>query len=127
MLTDPWLVLLFEPLHGVTYACLQMASVAYTARVSPPHLTASAQSVQGSITWAFGPACGALLGGFVMQNYGARVLYRAASGLSVSWCAMFAVCFRMPPVAPSSLTEAERESSIQAEELAHSSLLMLDA
>ena len=41
--TDPWLILTVEPLHGVTFAFLQLASVHYVAQLAPAgkHLRAS--------------------------------------------------------------------------------------
>ena len=43
MVDDPWFVLLVEPLHGVTFACSQLAAVHYTDRIAPPGLKTSAQ------------------------------------------------------------------------------------
>ena len=31
---EPWMVLLVEPLHGVTFACAQLASVQYCAQIA---------------------------------------------------------------------------------------------
>jgi hypothetical protein len=36
LFTDPWMILIVEPLHGVTFAFLQLASVHYVAHLAPP-------------------------------------------------------------------------------------------
>jgi hypothetical protein len=43
LVSNQWLVLTLEPLHGVTYACLKTATVQYVALVTPPGMDATAQ------------------------------------------------------------------------------------
>ena len=73
-----WFVLFAEPLHGVTYSLLQMATVQEIAEITPSHLQATGQ---GLLTFfkKLGILGGVLGGGYVMQTFGAVVAYRSAA------------------------------------------------
>lgn len=71
-----WVILLLEPLHGATYACFHVASVAYMAERAGHAVEAEAQSVL-SVVQGVARIAGVLVGGFVMQVYGSKVMYRA--------------------------------------------------
>ena len=73
-----WFVLFAEPLHGVTYSLLQMATVQEIAEITPSHLQATGQ---GFLTFfkKLGILGGVLGGGYVMQTFGAVVAYRSTA------------------------------------------------
>ncbi|OSX71809.1 hypothetical protein BU14_0500s0008 [Porphyra umbilicalis] len=73
-------VLLVEPLHGVTYALVQMASVREAARVAPPALQATGQSFL-AVAANGGAIVGTAGGGAVMHAWGAAAAYRTAAAL----------------------------------------------
>ena len=75
------LVLLLEPLHGVTYACAKTASIEFVARVAEVGFEASAQGVMSSLSGGLAPAVSLPLAGLVTDKLGANVLYRGAAGL----------------------------------------------
>lgn len=75
-----WLTLLAEPLHGVTYGLVQLASVHETSNLAPPHLQTTAQGLLAT-TKTIGQAVGTLGGSFLMQKYSSVVAYRAAASL----------------------------------------------
>jgi hypothetical protein len=56
------LILPVELLHGVTYACMWSAAVAYGAYVAPPHLEATVQGVMGGIYFGAGSGIGGAAG-----------------------------------------------------------------
>ena len=90
---QPWLVLLAEPLHGVTYSLLQMASVVEMSNLAPPHLQVTAQSVMlGSRK--LGCLIGTLGGSFVMERYGSKLAYRIAAGLVTCASTLYAYSSR---------------------------------
>lgn len=89
MVPNASMVLLFEPLHGITFATFHTASVAYVAERSPRELEATAQSILLALR-AFGSASGTVVGGYVMEVFGSRVLYRGAAILVLLATAMFA-------------------------------------
>lgn len=78
-LKDPWLVLAIEPLHGVTYALMWNASASYAHRIAPPGLGATSQGILSGVHWGLGQACGALFGGFVYQQHGAKTMFLASA------------------------------------------------
>jgi len=74
-------VLFFEPMHGVTIAFWQTASVEVMASITPPSLAATGQSFLSNMRGLFGSALGNLFGGIIIANYGEAVLYRGAAVL----------------------------------------------
>ena len=89
------LILLFEPLHGVTYALKQMCAVTVLAKIAPKGFKNSAQGVVSTVG-RLGSLTGSIGGGFVLQYLGPNVLYRGAGILvalagvlylvSDTWC-----------------------------------------
>lgn len=77
-LPNAWSLLLFEPLHGFTFAAVSTASVAFIADRVSPRLEATGQSLLNMIQ-AFATACGTAIGGFILERYGSRILYRGAA------------------------------------------------
>ena len=76
----PYLILLLEPLHGVTFALKQLVSVTVVARIAKPGFKNSAQGVVTTVV-SLGGLTGSVVGGFVLKYQGPTVLYRGAGGL----------------------------------------------
>eukprot|EP00929_Paragymnodinium_shiwhaense_P019001 TRINITY_DN13095_c0_g1_i1.p1 TRINITY_DN13095_c0_g1~~TRINITY_DN13095_c0_g1_i1.p1 ORF type:complete len:437 (+),score=53.32 TRINITY_DN13095_c0_g1_i1:124-1434(+) len=74
-------ILLFEPLHGVTYAAWQTASVEVMAEITPSRLAATGQTFLGSLRGLAGTATGNLFGGMVISKFGEATLYRGVAAL----------------------------------------------
>ena len=70
------LVLLFEPLHGVTYACTKTASVDFASASSPPGYESTGQGIM-SMLQGFGIILGIIVGGWVEETFSAVILYRS--------------------------------------------------
>jgi len=77
---NPWMVLVVEPLHGVTFACKALAAVHYAAELAPPGLETSAQGL-GNTILQLGVITGSIVGGSIMDSHGSIFLYRAAAAL----------------------------------------------
>lgn len=92
--SNAWLILLMEPLHGVTYTAASMAGVVYVAERTPPELQATGQSLLAVIQ-AFGTVIGSALGGYVMENYGSKILYRSTCLLSLLATVAFAASAKL--------------------------------
>ena len=73
-----WMVLLFEPLHGVTYACAQTSIVDFVAQLMPPGYQASGQGIANALR-GLGGMLGLGLGGWVAEEVGDRMIYRVAA------------------------------------------------
>ncbi len=83
IMSNPWQVMLVEPLHGVTYACSQLAAVDFAANLkyngkNNEKFVASVQGLRGAVS-SLGYAIGTLFGGFVLQDYSSIVMYRGSS------------------------------------------------
>jgi MFS family permease len=83
-------VMLLEPLHGVTYACSQTASVDTAARSMPQGYEATGQSFMYLIR-GLGSCIGLWLGGRAMDHLGPRLMYRASSAVALVGSLVFAV------------------------------------
>ncbi|XP_039954018.1 major facilitator superfamily domain-containing protein 6 [Bactrocera tryoni] len=74
--TNPWMVLPFELMQGVTHAAVWAASCSYIAHSTPKHLRASAQGVLQGIHHGLGRGCGAIIGGMFVTYYGTTKTFR---------------------------------------------------
>jgi MFS transporter, PPP family, 3-phenylpropionic acid transporter len=83
VITDPWLTIPAELLHGVQFALGWAASTTYVATLLPPELSSSAQGLLAAVQWGAGSSTGALVGGWVLGAYGARTLFRVCAGLAL--------------------------------------------
>lgn len=88
---NTWLLLLVEPLHGVTYSLLATSTTEHVASVISPGLQTSAQSLPGVIA-GVASIVGNAGGGWIMENYGSSVLYRTTSGMVFCSTLLF-LCF----------------------------------
>ncbi|XP_045468659.1 major facilitator superfamily domain-containing protein 6-A [Harmonia axyridis] len=75
-LTNPWWVLPFEFMQGITHAAVWAACCSYIAHNSPPHLRSSAQGVLQGIHHGLGRGCGAVIGGIFVSNFGSTATFR---------------------------------------------------
>jgi PPP family 3-phenylpropionic acid transporter len=75
--TQPWVVLVIQLVHGLTFAAVFVAGVYYADQIAPPGMKATTQGMFGSTLMGFGGATGGLLGGFLMQQVGPALMYRA--------------------------------------------------
>jgi len=70
------LVLLFEPLHGVTYGCAKTSRVDFAAQSSVKGYESSSQGVL-SLVFGIGSLVGLAAGGLIEESFGPVILYRA--------------------------------------------------
>ncbi|ALC41797.1 CG12858 [Drosophila busckii] len=75
-LTNPWMVLPFELMQGITHAAVWAASCSYIAHNTPKHLRASSQGVLQGIHHGLGRGCGAIIGGMFVTYYGTTATFR---------------------------------------------------
>lgn len=84
--TSPWLVLLIEPLHGVTFAFGWGAGTETAKRLSPPGLESTCQGLFQGAYFGLGYGLGALMGGLISSRWGYSILYLAgAATVFVGW------------------------------------------
>ncbi|XP_023215518.1 major facilitator superfamily domain-containing protein 6-like [Centruroides sculpturatus] len=75
-LTDPWWVLPFEFIQGITHAAVWAACCSYITQATPSKLRSSAQGVLQGIHHGLGKGCGAIIGGLFVNSFGTRVTFR---------------------------------------------------
>lgn len=75
MLTNPWYVLLIEPLHGLTFAFAWLPAIKVISTSFPPKLANSATGALSIAQCGIGPIISNLLSGVLYERYGARVMF----------------------------------------------------
>lgn len=75
-LTNPWYVLPFEFMQGITHAAVWASCCSYIAHNTPQQLRASAQGVLQGIHHGLGRGCGAVIGGIFVKNFGTTSTFR---------------------------------------------------
>lgn len=75
-LTDPWWVLPFEFIQGITHAAVWAACCSYITQATPSKLRSSAQGVLQGIHHGLGKGCGAVIGGLFVNSFGTQVTFR---------------------------------------------------
>lgn len=106
------LVLLFEPLHGVTYACSKTASVDFASSSSPTGFESTGQGIMSTFQ-GLGIIIGLSLGGLIEDSFSAAILYRSYAlvvGLGL-------VIFHMSTLKQSSHQLVSRYSSVSRESI----------
>eukprot|EP00287_Rhodomonas_sp_CCMP768_P011409 CAMPEP_0196727934 /NCGR_PEP_ID=MMETSP1091-20130531/8783_1 /TAXON_ID=302021 /ORGANISM="Rhodomonas sp., Strain CCMP768" /LENGTH=462 /DNA_ID=CAMNT_0042070619 /DNA_START=76 /DNA_END=1464 /DNA_ORIENTATION=+ len=93
---SPWQVLLVEPLHGVTEAFFRLALIYYAKRCAPEGLQTTAQGL-GHFLRDLGRVIATLVGGSVMEHFGAVTLYRAAVALMLFSIALLWIVYQLHP------------------------------
>ncbi|XP_011861274.1 PREDICTED: major facilitator superfamily domain-containing protein 6 isoform X2 [Vollenhovia emeryi] len=76
-LKNPWWVLPFEFIQGITHAAVWAACCSYIAHNTPPQLRSSAQGVLQGFHHGLGRGCGAVIGGMFVAAYGTTATFRA--------------------------------------------------
>jgi len=88
-LQNPWLVLPAELLHGITYAAAWSACVLHAKSLAPRGLEATMQGLLTGTHWGIGVGVGALVGGVLLENFGAVDTFRITAGFAVCGMLIF--------------------------------------
>jgi len=72
VLKNPWWVLPFEFVQGITHAAVWAACSSYLAHNTPPEMRGAAQSVLQGLHHGLGRGCGAVLGGILVASMGTK-------------------------------------------------------
>eukprot|EP00403_Amphidinium_massartii_P030127 CAMPEP_0178399070 /NCGR_PEP_ID=MMETSP0689_2-20121128/15093_1 /TAXON_ID=160604 /ORGANISM="Amphidinium massartii, Strain CS-259" /LENGTH=541 /DNA_ID=CAMNT_0020019841 /DNA_START=83 /DNA_END=1708 /DNA_ORIENTATION=+ len=75
----PWLVLIVEPIHGLTFAGMWCSTVAYAQKLAPPGTEARMQALLNGLFFQLAFAMGSLMWGFFVKS-------PAAGGLGFRRC-----------------------------------------
>jgi PPP family 3-phenylpropionic acid transporter len=72
---QPWVILLIQLMHGLTYAVIYTAGVYYADQIAPPGLNAVTQGMFAGTFMGFGSAAGGLLGGLLLDRFSPEGMY----------------------------------------------------
>jgi len=91
--SQPWLVLLVEPLHGITFAAMWAATVEYGQRLAPPGATARVQALVNGMYEQAAMGLGSLVWGSAMaqppQGLGFQKCFLIDAACVVVWSAVW--------------------------------------
>lgn len=75
-LTNPWYVLPFEFMQGITHAAVWAACCSYIAHNTPKEFRSSAQGLLQGLHHGLGRGCGAVIGGIFVSYFGTTSTFR---------------------------------------------------
>ena len=73
--TQPWVVLVIQLCHGLTFAAIYTAGVHFADQVAPPGMKATTQGMFSGTLMGFGSAAGGLLGGILLDSFSPGGMY----------------------------------------------------
>ncbi|XP_046815965.1 major facilitator superfamily domain-containing protein 6 isoform X1 [Vespa crabro] len=89
LISNPWLFLPLEILHGPSYGLCWPTMVSYGDKVTPPGTQSTIQGFIGSIFEGIGVSSGTLLCGWIMDVYGGVEAFRIFSVGALIWLSIF--------------------------------------
>ena len=129
LLTNPWYVLVLEPLHGFSFALMWLSSVHSFSQSFPKDLSATAFGVLHASVFGFGPIVGNIIGGILYDSVGPRKMYRIMSAAMLLMIVAFWVLLKshVPQSLPEEIVSTdmtEEARRIAEEEARHHELEM---
>ncbi|KAM5151581.1 major facilitator superfamily domain-containing protein 6 isoform 1-T2 [Mantella aurantiaca] len=88
---NAWTVLPMEVLQGVTHAAIWAACISYLSAAVPPALRTSAQGILQGLHLGLGRGCGAMIGGVLVNYFGAAETFRGIGMASLVILLLFAL------------------------------------
>ncbi|KAG9467253.1 hypothetical protein GDO78_015342 [Eleutherodactylus coqui] len=88
---NAWTVLPMEVLQGVTHAAIWAACISYLSAAVPPALRTSAQGILQGLHLGLGRGCGAMVGGILVNFFGAAETFRGIGMASLVILLLFAL------------------------------------
>jgi len=99
----PWLVLLVEPLHGITFAAMWTATVEYGRRIAPPGAVARMQTLVNGVFYQLAFGVGSVFWGRIAERpphgLGFRKSFMGDALFILCWCFLWQLGLRFqgPP------------------------------
>uniref|UniRef100_UPI00398E66AB major facilitator superfamily domain-containing protein 6-B n=1 Tax=Pristiophorus japonicus TaxID=55135 RepID=UPI00398E66AB len=88
---NAWYVLPMEVLQGVTHAAVWAACISYLSAAVPPALRTSTQGILQGLHLGLGRGCGAMVGGVMVNAFGAAQTFRGIGMASLVILLLFAL------------------------------------
>lgn len=90
----PWLVLVIQLLHGPTFSVLWVSGVSHASELAPEGLGATAQGMFSSVLIGLGSGLGAVIGGWLFDQFGAAAMFRFAGVAVIMGALVFTLAGR---------------------------------
>lgn len=90
-LPNAWLVLILEPLHGISYAASFLAGISFFKKNFPKEWSNSAVGLVYASTWGLAGLIGLPLGGYLYEQVGPRKLFQISGVFSIFSAVVFYV------------------------------------
>jgi MFS family permease len=82
LISNPWLVLPVQLLHGFSFSALWVAGVAHADRTAPSGMSTTAQAIFSGVSMGLAAAAGAFIGGLLYERVGLAAMFGwGATGL----------------------------------------------
>jgi MFS transporter, PPP family, 3-phenylpropionic acid transporter len=98
--TQPWIVLVIQLCHGLTFAAIYTAGVHFAGQIAPPGMQATTQGMFGGTLMGFGSAAGGLLGGLLLDRLSPGGMYAIAGTLVLAGLIAFLLVERRLVIKP---------------------------
>jgi PPP family 3-phenylpropionic acid transporter len=87
--TQPWVVLIIQLCHGLTFAAIFTAGVHFAGQIAPPGMQATTQGMFSGMLMGFGSAAGGLLGGLLLDRFSPGGMYAVVGALVLGGLMVF--------------------------------------
>jgi MFS transporter, PPP family, 3-phenylpropionic acid transporter len=94
LMVNPLWVLPIQLLHGLAFSASWAAGVAYSGKIAPPGMGATAQGVFSGVSFGLRAALGAFIGGLLYQNVGPAAAFRVGGIAALVGIAFFLLASR---------------------------------
>jgi MFS transporter, PPP family, 3-phenylpropionic acid transporter len=94
VMVNPLWVLPIQLLHGLAFSASWAAGVAYSGKIAPPGMGATAQGVFSGVSFGLRAALGAFIGGLLYQNVGPAAAFRVGGIAALVGIAFFLIASR---------------------------------
>lgn len=78
-ITEPFLLVITQAMHSVTFAIFMVATLQYIASIIPPEMLATGQTGYFATFTGIASIIGSSAGGYLMQYYGGGLIYKLGS------------------------------------------------
>ena len=86
-----WIILATEPMHAIGFNIFLCAAVHHIKIISPPSILTTMYGILYSFYMGIASIVGNIIGGYVYQDFGGRILYGGAAGLALVWVILIAL------------------------------------
>ena len=95
LIHNPWLVLLINCLHSITFGMMYCTATAYGSANTPAAMHGTIQGTIQGLHFGFGRGIGGITAGLIVEKHGMRTMFFTFSGLSVVFLFLYFVvqCF----------------------------------